>query len=184
MDTQDKAQRTMVRVSDLSEAAVIRRGTASLRQEIGRLSTELGRLMVGAEVAAALIEETSPMYQIPDDVRAATVGEFFLQAEQAGLTAGEALMLLLNQLSIGLIHDDEALRHEAHMIAVLNERGRILELKDRAETARAVLHVLRDGSHRWEEYRRGLCGRGSYGSYAEGAADTAEREIIELAEGG
>lgn len=184
MATEERAARGMVRVSDLSEAAVIKRSAAALRQEIGNLSAALGRLMVGAGVAAALLEDTKPMYQFPEDVQVATVIEFFSQAEQARLTADQALMLLLDYLSIGLIRDDRALRHEAQMIAVLNERGRLHELKGRAETARAVLHVLRDGSHRWEAYARGLAGGGGYGGYAEGAADAVEREVMVLAQGG
>ena len=184
MGTEERASRGMVRVSDLSETAVIRRGTASLRQEIGNLSAALGRLMVGAGVAAALIEETGPMYRLPDSVQMATVIEFFSQAEQTGLTADQTLMLLLDYLSTGLIRDDEALKHQAHMIAIMNERGRLHELEGRAQTAREVLHVLRDGSHRWEAYARGLAGGGGYGGYAEGAADAAEREVMEIAEGG
>lgn len=184
MKTEERTPQGTVRVSDLSEAAVIRRGAASLRQEIGHLSAALGRLMVGAGVAAALIEDDKPMYQIPDDVQVATVIEFFSQAAQAGLTADQTLMLLLDYLSGGLIRDDQALKHQAQMIAVMNERGRLHELKNRAETTRAVLHILRDGSHRWESYARGLAGGGGYGGYAEGAADAIEREVMELAEDG
>ena len=184
MKTEERTSQGVVRVSDLSEAAVIRRGAASLRQEIGNLSAELGRLMVGAGVAAAMIEDARPMYQIPDDVEMTTVIAFFSQASQVGLTADQALMLLLDYLSTGLIRDNEALKHQAHMVGIMNERGRLHELKNRAETARAVLHVLRDGSHRWEAYARGLAGGGGYGGYAEGAADAVEREVMELAQGG